>query len=244
MSDNRIVTQKNNVIVRRELSSDRDKIFANFNKIWISGIIEEEFEYSHEFWWEKFYKTRVVIKRFSGTEDYVPIVVSNLLMPNILNEKVKGKYVEVGGQFRSYNKLGEDGRKHLELFLFATVIKVYESEEDFEEVVNANLIYLDGYICKEPVFRTTPLNRKITDLSVAVNRNYNKSDYIPCIAWGKNAYYASELEIGNRIKLYGRVQSRQYFKRFSPDSEEGEYRDAYEVSIMRIMKVDDLRLEG
>lgn len=239
-----VTTRDNNVIIRREAISGNEKIFSEFNKVWVSGIIEEEFEYSHEVWWEKFYKTRVRVTRLSGTEDCVPIVVSDLLMTNILEGSLKGKYVEVGGQFRSHNKLGEDGRKHLDLFLFVTAINVYESEEEFEDATNANLIYLDGYICKPPVFRTTPLGRQITDLMLAVNRTYKKSDYIPCIAWGRVAQYASELEVGNRIKLYGRVQSRQYFKRFSPESEAGEYRTAYEISIMRMMKVEDLRLEG
>ena len=239
-----VITQDSNVIIRQEEISNNERMFSEFNKVWVSGIIEEEFEYSHEYWWEKFYKTRVKVKRLSGTEDYVPIVVSNLLLTNILKESIKGKYIEVGGQFRSHNKMGEDGRRHLELFLFVTVINVYESEDEFEEITNANLIYLDGYICKPPVFRTTPSGKQITDLTMAVNRTYQKSDYIPCIAWGKVAQYASELEIGNRIRIYGRVQSRQYFKRFSPDSEEGEVKTAYEISIMRLMKVEDLRLEG
>lgn len=239
-----VATRENNVIIRQEENYGKANIFSEFNKVWVSGIIEENFEYSHEVLWEKFYKTRVKVPRLSGTEDCVPIMVSSLLMENILEKSMKGKYVEVGGQFRSHNKPDEDGRKHLELFLFVTAINVYESEEEVEEVVNANLIYLDGYICKLPVFRKTPLGRQVTDLLVAVNRTYNKSDYIPCIAWGRNAQYASELQVGNRIKLYGRVQSREYFKRFSPESEAGENRTAYEISIMRMMKVEGLRLEG
>lgn len=238
------ITQDNNVIIRREEISSNEKIFSEFNKVWVSGIIEEEFEYSHEYWWEKFYKTRVKVARLSGTEDCVPIVVSNLLMNNIFEESIKGKYVEVGGQFRSYNKVREDGRRHLDVFLFVTVMNVYESEEEFEDATNANLIYLDGYVCKPPIFRTTPLGKQITDLMIAVNRTYKKCDYIPCITWGRVAQYASELKVGDRIKIYGRLQSRQYFKRFSPDSEEGELRTAYEISIMRIMRVEDLRLEG
>lgn len=229
-------TRDNNVIIRQEAIFDKN-IFGEFNKVWVSGIIEEEFEYSHEIWWEKFYKTRVRVARLSGTEDFVPIIVSDLMMTSILDGSLKGKYVEVGGQFRSHSKLGEDGRKHLELFLFVTDINVYESEEEFEDATNANLIYLDGYICKPPVFRTTPFGRQITDLMIAVNRTFNKCDFIPCITWGRIARYASGLEVGNRIKLYGRVQSREYFKRFSPESEEGETRTVYEISIMRMMKV-------
>lgn len=243
MSDkNLIVRENNNVIVRQEGVYINEKIFCDFNKVWISGIIEDEFEYNHENFWEKFYRTRVKIERLSGTQDYIPLIVSNMLIYNISKESLKGKYVEVAGQFRSFNKEGDDGRRHLELFLFATAINIYESEAEFEEVTNANLIYLDGYICKPPVYRTTPLGRQITDLLIAVNRSYNKSDYIPCIAWGRNAQYASEFEVGNRIKLYGRIQSRQYFKRFSSGSEEGEMREAYEISIMRLMKVEELLL--
>lgn len=244
MSENSVTKRENNIIVAKEEVSANQKIFTEFNKVWISGRIEEEFEFSHEVLWEKFYKTRVVIPRLSGVEDYIPIIVSDLLIGNILNKPLRGVYVEVGGQFRSYNRFGKDGKKHLELLLFANVINVYEEEELIEEEANYNLIYLDGYICKPPVFRTTPLGRQITDLLIAVNMSYNRSAYIPCIAWGKVAQYASQLEVGNRIKLYGRIQSRQYFKRFSLDSEAGEYKDAYEISIMRMMKVDELLLEG
>ena len=161
-----------------------------------------------------------------------------------MKTSLEGKWVEVAGQFRSYNKLGEDGRRHLDLFLFVTAINIYDDEDELEEVTNANLIYLDGYLCKPPVFRKTPLGRQITDLLIAVNRPYGKSDYIPCIAWGRVAQWASEFEVGNRVKLYGRVQSREYFKRFSKDTEAGEYRDAYEISVMRMQRVEDLRLEG
>lgn len=236
-------SRDNNVIICRKAISDSENIFSKFNKVWVNGIIEEEFEYSHEVRGEKFYKTRVRATRLSGTKDCVPIVVSELLISDILEGSLKGKYVAVGGQFRSFNKLGKDGRTHLELFLFVKAINVYESKEEFVEETNTNLIYLDGYICKPPVFRTTPLGRQITELMVAVNRSYKKSDYIPCIAWGKGAQYARNLEVGNRIKLYGRIQSRQYFKRFSPKSEAGENRTAYEISIIRMRKVEDMRLD-
>ena len=244
MSDETVVRRENNVITRMEEISTVEKLFGEFNKVFISGRIEAEFEYSHEVMREKFYRTRVIVKRLSGTEDFVPIVVSDLLigrerMKNLL----KGKWVEVAGQFRSYNKKGEDGRNHLELFLFATAINIYEDEGELEETTNANLVYLEGYLCKQPVFRNTPSGRYITDLLIAVNRPYKKSDYIPCIAWGRVAQWVSELEIGNRIKLYGRVQSREYFKRYSPNSEAGEFREAYEISVIRMQKVENLKLE-
>ena len=246
MSDETGVARwENNVITRREENSPTEKLFSEFNKVFVSGRIEAEFDFSHEVLWEKFYRTRVRVERLSGTEDLVPIVVSDLLIGRErMKTSLEGKWVEIAGQFRSYNKLGEDGRKHLDLFLFVTAINIYDDEDELEEVTNANLIYLDGYLCKPPVFRKTPLGRQITDLLIAVNRPYGKSDYIPCIAWGRVAQWASEFEVGNRVKLYGRVQSREYFKRFSKDSEAGEYKDAYEISVMRMQKVEDLRLEG
>ena len=246
MSDETGVARwENNVITRREENSPTEKLFSEFNKVFVSGRIEAEFDFSHEVLWEKFYRTRVRVERLSGTEDLVPIVVSDLLIGRErMKTSLEGKWVEIAGQFRSYNKLGEDGRKHLDLFLFVTAINIYDDEDELEEVTNANLIYLDGYLCKPPVFRKTPLGRQITDLLIAVNRPYGKSDYIPCIAWGRVAQWASEFEVGNRVKLYGRVKSREYFKRFSKDTEAGEYREAYEISIMRMQKVEDLRLEG
>lgn len=245
MSDEtRVTRRENNVITRQEENSPTEKLFSEFNKVFVSGRIEDELEYSHKVLWEKFYRTRVRVTRFSGTEDFIPIVVSDLLIGRKrMNTSLKDKWVEVAGQFRSYSKLGEDGRKHLDLFLFVTVINVYDDEEELEEDANANSIYLDGYLCKPPVFRKTTLGRQITELLIAVNRSYGKSDYIPCIAWGRVAQWASEFEVGNRVKIYGRVQSRQYFKRYSPDSEAGEYREAYEISVMRMQKVEDLRLE-
>lgn len=240
-----VARRENNVITRREENSPTEKLFSEFNKVFVSGRIEAEFDFSHEVLWEKFYRTRVRVERLSGTEDLVPIVVSDLLIGRErMKTSLEGKWVEVAGQFRSYNKLGEDDRKHLDLFLFVTAINIYDDEDELEEVTNANLIYLDGYLCKPPVFRKTTLGRQITDLLIAVNRPYGKSDYIPCIAWGRVAQWASEFEVGNRVKLYGRVQSREYFKRFSKDSEAGEYKDAYEISVMRMQKVEDLRLEG
>ena len=240
-----VARRENNVITRREKNSPTEKLFSEFNKVFVSGRIEAEFDFSHEVLWEKFYRTRVRVERLSGTEDLVPIVVSDLLIGRErMKTSLEGKWVEVAGQFRSYNKLGEDGRRHLDLFLFVTAINIYDDEDELEEVTNANLIYLDGYLCKPPVFRKTPLGRQITDLLIAVNRPYGKSDYIPCIAWGRVAQWASKFEVGNRVKLYGRVQSREYFKRFSKDTEAGEYRDAYEISVMRMQKVEDLRLEG
>lgn len=232
--------RENNVITRQEENSTTENLFNEFNKVFVSGKIEEEFEYSHEVLWEKFYRTKVRVERVSGTEDLVPIIVSDLLIGREKKQNsLKGKWVEVAGQFRSHNKKGEDGRNHLELFLFVKAINIYESEDELEKIANSNLIYLDGYICKPPVYRKTPLGRQITDLLIAVNRPYGKSDYIPCIAWGRVAQWVSELETGNRVKLYGRIQSREYLKRYSEDSDEGEHRVAYEISVMRMQGAEE-----
>ena len=166
-----VARRENNVITRREENSPTEKLFSEFNKVFVSGRIEAEFDFSHEVLWEKFYRTRVRVERLSGTEDLVPIVVSDLLIGRErMKTSLEGKWVEVAGQFRSHNKKGDDGRSHLELFLFVTAINIYDDEDELEEVTNANLIYLDGYLCKPPVFRKTPLGRQITDLLIAVNR--------------------------------------------------------------------------
>ncbi len=244
MSDETAVARReNNVITRQEENSTTNRLFSEFNKVFISGKIEAEFEYSHEVMWEKFYRTRVRIERLSGTEDLVPIIVSDLLIGRErMKNSLKGKLVEVAGQFRSHNKEGEDGHKNVELFLFVTAINIYEDEDELEETTNANLIYLDGYLCKPPVYRETPSGRQITSLLIAVNGPYRRVDYIPCIAWGRVAQWASEFEVGNRVKLYGRIQSREYFRRY--DSDVVKHGGAYEISVRRMQIVDDLKLEG
>lgn len=207
---------------------------SNNNKVIISGKIETEFEYSHELFGEIFYRTRVIVTRNSGTEDFVPIIVSNLL---IGKRKFEGKWVRAEGQFRSYRRLGEDGRSHLDLFLFVKKIDIYDDE--YEQITDENLICLEGYICKKPNYRQTPLGREISDIIIAVNRQYGKSDYIPCIVWGRLARWVSEFEVGTKIQIHGRIQSRQYQKRISEDSQEGEYREAYEISVQTLEKVQE-----
>lgn len=237
--------KENNVIARREKNTVTEKPFTEFNKVFISGQIESDFTYSHETFWEKFYQTRVRVLRNSGTEDFIPIIISNLLLgEKNLQKSLKDKWIEVAGQFRSRNYLGTDGYRHLELFLFVNAINIYDNEDELDESTNANLIYLDGYMCKPPIFRITPLGREIADLTIAVNRAYGKSDYLPCICWGRVAQWANQLNVGTRVKLYGRIQSREYFKKFTPDSNAGEYRNAYEISIMRMQEIETLKLES
>lgn len=205
------------------------------NKATLSGEIVSNFEFSHECYGEGFYAAMLASERLSGQKDIIPIMVSE----RIVDVEVEwiGVNVDISGQFRSYNKC-EDGRRHLELSVF--VREFEEIEFEHEEPGNGhdeNLISLDGYICKEPKYRETPLGREIADILFAVNRPYGKSDYIPCVAWGRNAVYASGLEVGTRLRIEGRIQSREYQKRIS----DGEYetRTAYEVSIGKLTVVNE-----
>jgi len=230
----RVVNWENNVITRLE-EKFPNKLFTEFNKGFVSGRIEDELEYSHEVLGKKFYRTRVIVERLSGTEDLVPIVVPDVLIgQERMKKSLKGKWIEVAGQFRSHNKIGDDGHMHLELFLFVKTINICENEYELEEIKNTNLIYLDGCICRLPVFRITPLGKRIAELLIKVDRPYGKEDFIPCIVWGSVAELANVLEVGERVKIYGRIQSREYFKRYSPDSENGEYKNAYEISALRM----------
>jgi len=206
-----------------------------FNKARITGIIEDEFQYSHNFRTTEFYKTRVEVKRTSGAVDYVPIVVSNFVIPDISTRTFKGKYVEIEGEFRSYNQLGEDEKYHLILFLYVREIN-FGDEERANMDEDDNFIFLDGYICKKPLFRKTPVGSLLTEILLAVNRKY-RSDHIPCICWNGLALATRKLEVGDRIQVKGRIQSREYLKRYSPDSDEGEIRTAYEISCISFKKV-------
>ncbi|MBE5756208.1 MAG: single-stranded DNA-binding protein [Clostridiales bacterium] len=192
------------------------------NKVYLSGEIVTKAEFSHEVYGEGFYEMMVSVKRLSGQEDVLPITISERL---ILDKDLKeGSNIFALGQFRSYNKL-IDGKSKLMLTVF---IKELLEEERSK---NPNTIVLSGYVCKEPIYRTTPFNREIADLLIAVNRSYNKSDYIPCIAWGRNARFVQNLAVGERVSLSGRIQSREYQKRTEDDVKK---MTAYEVSISKI----------
>lgn len=200
------------------------------NQVYLSGQIASAPEFSHEIMGEKFYDTTVSVERLSGQSDVIPITVSDRLM--------EGQNFEIGnligliGQFRSYNKI-VDGKSKLVLRVF--VRELCECDENAP-----NVIELEGYVCKPPVYRTTPFKREIADLLVAVNRAYNKSDYIPAIAWGRNARYASTFDVGDKIHLVGRIQSRIYQK--SLDDGTIEERVAYEVSITRFEQEKEDRI--
>ncbi len=194
------------------------------NKVFISGEIVTKAEFSHEVYGEGFYEMNVLVKRLSGHGDILPVTVSERI---ISDKDLKiGATINALGQFRSYNKL-VDGKSKLMLTVF-----VRELAPDNMEFRNPNSIVLTGYICKPPIYRTTPFNREIADILVAVNRSYNKSDYIPCIAWGRNARFAKNLEVGEKIAVSGRIQSREYQKRVTDD--EIKTLTAYEVSIGKL----------
>lgn len=193
------------------------------NQVLMRGMISSGFTFSHQVLGEGFYMTEIQVKRLSDTEDRIPVMISERLV-DITQDPV-GEYVEIRGQFRSYNK-HEEGHNCLVLSLFAREIK-YANEE--EQPNHLNKIFLDGYICKPPVYRKTPYGREIADILLAVNRSYDKSDYIPCICWGRNAIYASSLKVGSHLQMEGRIQSRKYVKKL--DKENVEERVAYEVSV-------------
>lgn len=240
MSETTKVEKRENGAITTQKENTPKENLRKCNKAFVIGKIEAELAYSHEVYGEKFYRTRVVVKRKSGTEDFVPIMLSErLIRREMRNTSLQGKWVAIEGQFRSNNKWSKDGKSHLELFLFVMSINIYEEGKEPEEIADENAIYLDGYLCKSPVFRKTPLGREITELFIAVNRPYGKSDYIPCITWGRTARWASQLQVGDRVTSEGRIQSKKrYYKTYSPDSEEGEFKDAYEISIATIQKAE------
>ena len=204
-----------------------DKIIEN-NQVTIMGKVATEFSFSHEVFGEGFYMVEVEVKRLSNSEDRIPLMISERLID--VTQDYTGEYIMVHGQFRSYNR-HEEQKNRLVLSVFVREISFMEEEPDGTKT---NSIWLDGYICKEPIYRKTPLGREIADLLLAVNRPYGKSDYIPCICWGRNARYASGFEVGEHVQLLGRIQSREYVKRISDT--ETEKRIAYEVSVSKLEK--------
>lgn len=189
----------------------------------VSGFVEDEPVFSHELYGESFYIFTLKIPRLSGVNDYIKIMISDRLMTDF--EIRVGREAKITGQFRSYNSYN-DGESKLVLTVFAKEISEKEEGE------NPNSIYLDGFVCKEPVYRTTPFGREITDMLLAVNRTYNKSDYIPVIAWGRNARYCRSFNVGDRVKILGRIQSREYQKK--REDETVVTKTAYEVSISKL----------
>lgn len=195
----------------------------NNNVTTISGQVIEEPRYSHQMYGEGFYESTLAVQRLSEQVDNIPFTISERLLTD--NQVCVGNYITLSGQLRSYNKI-IDGKSKLLLTLF--VRDILEEEEGR----NPNTIDIVGYICKPPIYRMTPFKREICDILLAVNRAYNKSDYLPCIAWGRNARFIKDIAVGQKVYINGRIQSREYQKQF--DDGETVTRTAYEVSINRI----------
>ena len=202
-----------------------EKVIEN-NKVSVIGEVVSEFTFSHEVFGEGFYLVSLAVSRLSDQVDVIPLMVSERLLD--VKQDYRGQTVEAIGQFRSYN-CHEGVKTRLVLSVFVRELNFLE---EFTDCTKTNQIYLDGYICKEAIYRKTPLGREIADLLLAVNRPYGKSDYIPCIAWGRNARYASGFAVGSRVRVWGRVQSREYTKKLSEI--QCEKRVAYEVSVSKL----------
>ena len=201
----------------------------NHNQVEVCGRINSAFEYSHEIFGEGFYTVKLLVNRLSEATDEIPLLISERLVD--VTKDYKGMLVRACGQFRSFNK-HEENRNHLILSVFVRDLEFIESMDG----VRPNQIILDGFICKQPVYRMTPLGREICDILLAVNRSYGKSDYIPCICWGRNARYASAFEVGEHVQIIGRIQSRTYIKKLSDTLTEE--RTAYEVSVSKLECVE------
>ena len=204
------------------------------NTVLIAGTITEGCVFSHEVYGEGFYTFRISSKRLSDKADVLPVTVSERLIDKELLQV--GARVDIAGQLRSYNNYNSK-KNRLVLTIFAREIRLMDEAEDKSE----NQIFLNGFICKAPIYRKIPFGREISDILVAVNRAYNKSDYIPCIAWGRNARYMANLEVGANVRVWGRVQSRIYQKRIGDEVEE---RVAYEVSVSKIELSDRVEQAG
>ena len=196
------------------------------NKVYIAGEVDSELTFSHMIYGERFYLFRLKVPRLSENFDLINITISERFFPYLHPQL--GDMVEIHGQFRSYNNFSETGSR----LILTVFVKSIDYITDAENLQNPNRIFLNGFICKQPVYRTTPFKREIADILLAVNRPYGKSDYIPCICWGRNARFASGFEVGGHTQIWGRIQSREYMKKLS--EEESEKRIAYEISVSKL----------
>jgi primosomal replication protein N len=215
-----------------------DNIFEN-NTVHLLGKIVKAPKFNHELYGESFHSFELEVQRLSKCFDNIPVLVSDRLVD--IELLGVGKIIQVKGQFRSYNSADNSFRK-LMLMAFAREIEITELTEIEEPSSSFNEIFLNGFICKKPMYRKTPFGREICDLLLAVNRQYYKSDYIPCICWGRNAKYAELLSQGNNIKIWGRVQSRVYQKKHE-NGEITEHR-AYEVSVSKLELIPESKAES
>ena len=185
------------------------------NEVILVGVMASDFNLDHKLYGEKFYRVKLAVCRDSGKVDLVPVLISDRLIN--ARENYIDQYVCIKGQFRSYNEHGAD-KNRLVLYVFALSVELLDEAKNFNDV------FLEGYICKTPTYRHTPQGREICDIMLAVNRQYGKSDYIPCICWGRNAYFVKNLKAGSSLRVAGRIQSREYNKN-------GERKTAYELSV-------------
>ena len=207
-----------------------DKVFTN-NQVTVAGEVVSTFTFSHEVYGEHFFMVNIAVCHLSSSYDIIPVMVSERLVD--VKSDYRGCIMQAYGQFRSYNR-HDEAKNRLVLSVFAREITFLEENEEEQ---NPNHIFLDGYVCKKPVYRKTPLGREIADVLLAVNRPYGKSDYIPCICWGRNARFVEQFEVGTHIQLWGRIQSREYQKKIGED--EYEKRVAYEVSVSKLEYLEE-----
>mgnify|MGYP004455377949 CR=1 FL=1 len=196
------------------------------NKVFLQGEVVTEPVFSHTAFEEDFYSFDLKVARLSGQYDILPVCVSTHL--NGYDTIQVGAQIALNGQFRSHNKLDETNKSRLILSVFCKDLCVWD------DTANPNVVELSGYVCKDPIFRVTPFNRQICDLLLAVNRQYNKSDYIPCICWGRNAEFVSSMPVGTKMTIMGRIQSREYVKTINVSMETIK-KVAYEVSVNRVV---------
>ena len=196
------------------------------NKVSVIGEIVSDFTFCHEVFGEGFYMVELSVNRLSEQADIIPLMVSERLVD--VHKDYRGLTMEAIGQFRSYNR--HEGTKNR--LMLSVFVRETHFMEEFTDYTKTNQIFLDGYICKAPIYRKTPLGREIADMLIAVNRPYGKSDYIPCICWGRNARFAAGFEVGGHVQIWGRIQSREYVKKLEGD--EAQKRVAYEVSVSKL----------
>jgi len=196
------------------------------NQVTLTGKVVSGFTFSHELYGEKFFEFDLEVPRLSDTTDVLPMTISERLID--ANKLVEGTHVDIIGQFRSYNNYKGNGNK-LKLTVFVREVSILEAESANK---NPNQIILNGFICKKPICRKTPFGREISDIILAVNRSYNKSDYIPVITWGRNAKFSEQLDVGDNVKIWGRIQSRPYEKKL--DDGTVLRKVAYEVSVSKM----------
>lgn len=208
-----------------------DDMIVENNIVKLGGIVSEDLELSHELYGENFYKFYMDIERLSGQKDKIPVIISERLID--INNFKKGLVIKLEGQYRSYNQMISENRSKLVLTVF---VKELEIDPKEERVTTLNELTMIGTICKQPIYRKTPLGREIADILLAVNRAYNKSDYIPCILWGRNAKFSEKLNVGEDVQIVGRIQARGYEKKF-PDGT-SENRVAYEVSVSKFERIE------